>query len=265
MSACFNAKGNRLLCLELKESPVIYDLYKLETDDGKIPLVADGYRNDGTAKTACFAGEDDELAVAGSNDHKVHIWSVSGTTNRNRVTVNEPLLTLYGHRSIANHVRYNSHYCVLASCGVEKMIKLWSPFALPDSIGGLDDECAAAARSRASREPYKNLIGLSSNPHSTDEDHKMLAFIDLMDSTAALRNAAGSPEEDGSIQQGSQSYIYEQLFDFMASRAIAALADGDGGESSFEDESSNSSSDDSEDENMIGLFMAFVDNLENNQ
>lgn len=33
-------------------------------------------------------------------------------------------MVLYGHRSIVNQVRYNPQKCVLASSGVEKIIKV---------------------------------------------------------------------------------------------------------------------------------------------
>lgn len=47
-------------------------------------------------------------------------------------------MVLRGHRSIVNQVRFNQSSCVLASSGVEKMIKIWSPFPLGNSsLGGL--------------------------------------------------------------------------------------------------------------------------------
>jgi hypothetical protein len=38
--------------------------------------------------------------------------------------VNEACMVLKGHRSIVNQVRYNPSYDLLASSGVEKMIKV---------------------------------------------------------------------------------------------------------------------------------------------
>lgn len=47
-------------------------------------------------------------------------------------------MVLRGHRSIVNQVRYNQASCVLASSGVEKIIKIWSPFSLGSGcLGGL--------------------------------------------------------------------------------------------------------------------------------
>lgn len=45
-------------------------------------------------------------------------------------------MVLYGHRSIVNQVRYNHQRCIVASSGVEKVIKLWTPFELDKWSGG---------------------------------------------------------------------------------------------------------------------------------
>lgn len=44
---------------------------------------------------------------------------------------------LIGHRSIVNQVRYNPQKCLIASSGIEKVVKLWTPFALHDWKGHL--------------------------------------------------------------------------------------------------------------------------------
>lgn len=47
-------------------------------------------------------------------------------------------MVLRGHRSIVNQVRYNQASCIFASSGVEKIIKIWSPFPLGiGCLGGL--------------------------------------------------------------------------------------------------------------------------------
>ena len=46
-------------------------------------------------------------------------------------------LSLVGHRSIVNQVRYSNPNCLIATSGVEKIIKLWSPFPMVDCKGGL--------------------------------------------------------------------------------------------------------------------------------
>lgn len=52
--------------------------------------------------------------------------------------VNFAHMVLRGHRSIVNQVRYNQASCIFASSGVEKLIKIWSPFPLGSNcLGGL--------------------------------------------------------------------------------------------------------------------------------
>ena len=52
--------------------------------------------------------------------------------------VNSAHMVLRGHRSIVNQVRYNQASCIFASSGVEKLIKIWSPFPLGSNcLGGL--------------------------------------------------------------------------------------------------------------------------------
>lgn len=52
--------------------------------------------------------------------------------------VNSAHMVLRGHRSIVNQVRYNPASCIIASSGVEKLIKIWSPFPLGSKcLGGL--------------------------------------------------------------------------------------------------------------------------------
>lgn len=45
-------------------------------------------------------------------------------------------MVLRGHRSIVNQVRFNYTHNLIASSGVEKIVKLWSPFPLPEDRGG---------------------------------------------------------------------------------------------------------------------------------
>jgi len=126
------------------------------------------------------------------------------------------------------------------------MIKLWSPFALPNSIGGLDEESTTA------RVPYKSFFGLQVSSHSTNEDQQVLAFFDIMDSVTASGN-------DNSASY--QRHICMGLMEFLLSRALASMeqggTDGDSGDSSdtsngSEDEDEQSSDED-EDEDWIDI------------
>ena len=50
--------------------------------------------------------------------------------------VSDVHLKLRGHRSIVNQCRYNKKYHLLATSGVEKVIKIWSPYEMPGNCSG---------------------------------------------------------------------------------------------------------------------------------
>ena len=150
MSVRFSSSGDRLLCLRRREPPKIYNLF----GDGDIQLRAEGYNNACTMKSCCFAGDRDEFALSGSDDHNIYVWKVP-TSSADDTSVNDAHMVLRGHRSVVNHVRYNPATCSLASCGVEKMVKIWSPIAFPMSTGGLDRASAEEPK------PRKRLTRLS--------------------------------------------------------------------------------------------------------
>lgn len=232
MSVRFNAKGTRLLCLERRQPPTIYDVL----DGSKLRLLATDFTNDCTLKSACFAGKDDELAVAGSDNHGVYIWSV----NR---SIEEPLLVLKGHRSIVNNVRYNNNICTLASSGVEKMIKLWAPVPLPHSTGGLDQSGIAPESASVARRRFQTL-GQSSrpNPRSTDEDIQMLAFFDVLTSRhhdAHLLGIDSDSSDDSSSSNGDRIMAF---FDMIGSDSSSADSSEDNSDFMFDVSPSSSSS-----------------------
>ncbi|KZS20357.1 Serine/threonine-protein phosphatase [Daphnia magna] len=212
MSVRFNSLGDKLLCIRRREPPKVYHLYR----DEDIQLRADGYSNACTMKSCCFAGDRDEFAIAGSDDHNIYIWRIpaTGEDDPDHIVHNAHMV-LKGHRSIVNHVRYNSVTCSLASCGVEKMIKIWSPFSFPGSSGGLDrlaaDEIKPRKRlSRLSRD-CNMIIAPSPNFRTTDEDKKMLAFFDLLvDRSSWISSGedetSDSPEDDDIDDDDDQEY-----------------------------------------------------------
>jgi len=56
-------------------------------------------------------------------------------------------------------VRYNTETQTLASSGVEKAVKLWSPFRYPGWRGQIEDESPhSATRQLYSRNDYINLV-----------------------------------------------------------------------------------------------------------
>lgn len=75
----------------------------------------------------------------GSDDFNLYMWKIPPMDSKPWPRmVDFAHMVLRGHRSIVNQVRYNQASCIFASSGVEKIIKIWSPFPLGEgSLGGL--------------------------------------------------------------------------------------------------------------------------------
>lgn len=92
-------------------------------------------------------------------------------------------MVLYGHRSIVNQVRYNPQRCLIASSGVEKVVKLWSPFEMDKWSGGLAE---GLTQGETPREVYTHEEYISLNmthdysTQNTNEDPRMMAFFDYL-------------------------------------------------------------------------------------
>lgn len=83
-------------------------------------------------------------------------------------------MVLYGHRSVVNQVRYNAQKCILASSGVEKIIKIWRPFELDDWTGSLTEEPNGPTNARDifSHEEYVSLLNSSGQNMTHDYSHQ---------------------------------------------------------------------------------------------
>ncbi|XP_050724944.1 WD and tetratricopeptide repeats protein 1-like isoform X3 [Eriocheir sinensis] len=74
-------------------------------------------------KEAIFLGSDGKFIAAGSDDGNLFVWD-SQTTNLIRV--------LPGDESIVNCVQAHPHTCLLATSGIESVVKLWAPLPQTD-------------------------------------------------------------------------------------------------------------------------------------
>ncbi|KAE8290263.1 DDB1- and CUL4-associated factor 5 WD repeat-containing protein 22 [Larimichthys crocea] len=149
-----------------------------------------GYFNSCTMKSCCFAGDKDQYILSGSDDFNLYMWKIpkdpeAGGPGR---VVNGAFMVLKGHRSIVNQVRFNPHTYMICSSGVEKVIKVWSPYQQPDSLGDLDGRVEDKSRSLYTHEEYISLVlnsgsGLSHDyvSQSIQEDPRMMAFFDSLD------------------------------------------------------------------------------------
>jgi WD repeat-containing protein 22 len=80
-------------------------------------------------------------------------------------------------------VRYNPQKCLIASSGVEKIVKLWTPFELEGWTGSLTEEASGPDNPREvfSNEEYSSLNMNHDYSHqSTSEDPRMMAFFDFL-------------------------------------------------------------------------------------
>ncbi|XP_077092627.1 DDB1- and CUL4-associated factor 5 [Siphateles boraxobius] len=206
MSVRFNSTGTQLLALRRRLPPVLYELHS------RLPSFQfdnQGYFNSCTMKSCCFAGDRDQYILSGSDDFNLYMWRIpsdpeAGGPGR---VVNGAFMILKGHRSIVNQVRFNPHTYMICSSGVEKVIKVWSPYQQPDSLGDLEGLVEDKSRSLYTHEEYISLVlnsgsGLSHDyvSQSVQEDPRMMAFFDSL----VRREIEGwSSDSDSDLSEGA--------------------------------------------------------------
>ncbi|CAB3249316.1 unnamed protein product [Arctia plantaginis] len=121
MSVRFNSTGTQVLALRRRLAPILYTIH---SPDPVVEFYHQDYYNSCTMKSCSFAGEGDEFVLSGSDDFNLYMWKIPELGDGSDVIMESPHMVLYGHRSIVNQVRYNPHYCLIASSGVEKIIKV---------------------------------------------------------------------------------------------------------------------------------------------
>mmetsp|Transcript_21605 Transcript_21605/g.37201 ORF Transcript_21605/g.37201 Transcript_21605/m.37201 type:complete len:564 (+) Transcript_21605:85-1776(+) len=140
MSVSFNKKGDRILCLRKKHVPVLFHV------DNSSPLAvfdSPSYRTSTTVKSAAFGGANDEFVLSGSDNFGVYVWAREdkehGLTSPDILDqpsgfgvpfVCHETHVAHGHHSIVNNVRAHPSLPIIASAGVEKLIRLWSAIPL---------------------------------------------------------------------------------------------------------------------------------------
>lgn len=186
MSVRFNSTGTHLLALRRRLPPVLYDV---STGHTAAEFDHPEYYNSCTMKSCCFAGERDQYVLSGSDDFKLYVWKIpDNLIPKKRVWVNKAHFVLRGHRSIVNQVRYNNAYGILASSGVEKIVKLWSSFPVSQNEATSNYVTSKdLSRKVYSHEEYINLVLESGqfmthdySHHSVQEDPRMMAFFDSL-------------------------------------------------------------------------------------
>ncbi|KAK9875394.1 hypothetical protein WA026_007789 [Henosepilachna vigintioctopunctata] len=213
ISSCFNSTGTHILALRRRLPPVLYDTQK---PNAICQFYHPQYYNSCTMKTCCFAGEDDEYVLSGSDDFNLYMWNIPkseaewGTTH----------LVLKDHRSIVNQVRYNKQNNLIASSGVEKMVKLWStlPIGSDSWKGSLLKEQSDPARTVYTHDEYIYLVGSAGerishdySEHSTQEDAKMMAFFDSLIQREIEGWNSNNPTDESDTDSDTQAQEFDQL------------------------------------------------------
>ncbi|KAL0869020.1 hypothetical protein ABMA27_007339 [Loxostege sticticalis] len=227
MSVRFNAAGTHVLALRRRLPPV---LYAVNSPEPAAEFYHQDYYNSCTMKSCCFAGEGDQFVMSGSDDFNLYMWKIpdGGGTD---LVVEPPHIVLYGHRSIVNQVRYNPHYCLIASSGVEKIIKVWSALEYPQMRGTLLEEAQGSDNPREiySHEDYVSIVHHSGQfilhnyaDQSTSEDPRMMAYFDslvqrelecLAEETDSLdaSSSGGTLHDNGSDSSDSEQIVVDLL------------------------------------------------------
>ncbi|KAF6205167.1 hypothetical protein GE061_019334 [Apolygus lucorum] len=100
-------------------------------------------------KEANFFGSDGQFIVAGSDDGSIFIWDRQSTNN---------IRILKGDASIVNCLQPHPSYCMLATSGIEHVVRIWTP--MPEDGNSNEhevkekDEVAQANQRRMKTDPF---------------------------------------------------------------------------------------------------------------
>ncbi|XP_061700120.1 DDB1- and CUL4-associated factor 5 [Syngnathoides biaculeatus] len=249
MSVRFNSTGTQLLALRRRLPPVLYELHS------RLPSYQfdnQGYFNSCTMKSCCFAGDRDQYILSGSDDFNLYMWKIPTDPETGGRVVNGAFMVLKGHRSIVNQVRFNPHTYMICSSGVEKVIKVWSPYQQPDSLGDLDGCAEDKCRSLYTHEEYISLVlnsgsGLSHDyvSQSIQEDPRMMAFFDSLvrrEIEGWSSDSDSDLSEDAIMQLHARGRRATRATTAGAAAAAAAATESAAGAGVGGDDSGNSSS-----------------------
>jgi WD repeat-containing protein 22 len=79
MSVRFNQRGTQILALRRRLPPV---LYAVHSPTHICQFDHAGYYNSCTMKSCCFAGEDDQYVLSGSDDFNLYVWRIPPSENK---------------------------------------------------------------------------------------------------------------------------------------------------------------------------------------
>ena len=225
MSVRFNGAGTRLLALRRRLPPVLFDVF---SPSPVAEFDHPGYYNSCTMKSCSFGGTDDEYVMSGSDDFNLYVWRVPSEEETSSQICSEPVWVnrdshvLRGHRSIVNQVRFNKQLCMIASAGVEKVIKLWGALKFPGPGSETTSSCPGTggrANGGSERQVYSRLDYLrlvvegesvlaDADAESTEENPRMMAFFDTL--VQREMDGLGSSDEDGTSDDNTSDEDEEE-------------------------------------------------------
>ncbi|EPB69171.1 WD domain, G-beta repeat protein [Ancylostoma ceylanicum] len=169
----WNSTGTALAALQSHSDPTYIDL----TTHTSVELRDPEYSNVHTIKSVTFM--DDSTVMTGSDDFNIYAWQVphnDGAKEEN-TSILKASFILKGHRSIVNHVRYSPSNRIITSCGVEKIVKVWSSLPIPYSY---DKPRIRVKKTYLSELSFDE--GLVAD--DTAEDLNMLNYFDQLDNVS---------------------------------------------------------------------------------
>ncbi|CAF0772507.1 unnamed protein product [Rotaria sordida] len=230
MSVTFNHNGSLLYALRRRLPPV---LFKLQHPHAFCQFDADNFVNLCTMKAGCFVGDNDQYIASGSDDFNVYIWRIPNNDDSNILQLQScshlssnhfvwnAHMILHGHRSVVNQVRYSSRLHTLVSSGVEKVIKMWTPYRTRNNNNDSNSNRFNGRQEMYTQRDYLRAVLESGSVHHDssieryDEDKRMLAFFDSL-----LQRELGSGHNDDDSDDDSDdlSFIIDSSDDDQTSR-----------------------------------------------
>jgi len=124
----WNDRGDAIFCIRSKSKPLVFDL----RTSNHIELNDPSYENICTVKSCTFLNS--QYVMTGGDDWNIYIWKVPERIDESdQESIDEAFTVLKGHRSIVNHIRYSEENNMIVSCGVEKILKVWSGMPINQS------------------------------------------------------------------------------------------------------------------------------------
>ncbi|CAF2530487.1 unnamed protein product [Rotaria sp. Silwood2] len=234
MSVTFNGNGSLLYALRRRLPPV---LFKLHQSHAFCQFDADNFVNLCTMKAGCFVGDNDQYIASGSDDFNVYMWRIPSNDDSNTLQhqscshlssdhfVWNAHMILHGHRSVVNQVRYSSRLHTLVSSGVEKVIKMWTPYRTRNNNDNETNKFNGRQEMYSHRDYLRAVLESGSVHHDSsieryDEDKRMLAFFDslLQRELGSSHNDDDDDDDNSDDDSDDLSFIIDSSDDDQTSR-----------------------------------------------